>query len=219
MNTELIARARQHAALSDVSRLQLLDLLALGDRSSNELQVELGMPSNLLAHHLRVLDEAGLIRRHRSEADRRRSYVRLTTAAREFTGVRANASRVVFVCTANTARSQLATLLWDSVSGIPSTSAGTHPAERVAPGAVAVARAHGLEVAENATPRTLEGVIRPGDFVITVCDNAREELSLTPDAHWSVPDPVREATPATFEAAFTEIQHRVLELATRITAA
>jgi ArsR family transcriptional regulator, arsenate/arsenite/antimonite-responsive transcriptional repressor / arsenate reductase (thioredoxin) len=35
------------------------------------------MPSNLLAHHLRVLEEAGLVTRHRSEGDKRRSYLRL----------------------------------------------------------------------------------------------------------------------------------------------
>lgn len=208
-----------HAALADPSRLQLIDLVALGDHSSTELQVALGIPSNLLAHHLRVLDEAGLIRRHRSEADRRRSYVSLAPAAREFTVAGATASRVVFVCTANTARSQLATLLWASVSGIPSTSAGTRPAERVAPGAIAVARAHGLDVTEATAPRGLEGVIRPGDFVITVCDNAREELSIHPDAHWSVPDPVRTASASAFEAAYAEIEHRVLELAPRISAA
>jgi len=218
MDTELITRARQHAALSDVSRLQLIDLVALGDRSSTELKVELGIASNLLAHHLRILDEAGLIRRHRSEADRRRSYVSLAPAAREFTSAGASAQRVVFVCTANSARSQLASLLWASVSGIPATSAGTHPADRVAVGAMAVARAHGLDVTA-ATPRSLDGLLRDGDFVITVCDNAREELDLAPDAHWSVPDPVRIASASAFEAAYTELEHRVLELAPRISAA
>lgn len=218
MDTERIERAQRHAALSDVSRLHLLDLLALGDRSSTELQLELAISSNLLAHHLRVLDEAGLVHRHRSEADRRRSYVGLAPAALEFTRARAAASRVVFVCTANSARSQLASLLWASTSPVPSTSAGTHPADRIAPGAAAVARAHGLDVG-NASPRSLAGLIQPGDFVITVCDNAREGLPSDPDAHWSVPDPVRAGTRESFEAAFTDIQRRVLELAPRISAA
>jgi len=218
MNTELIERARRHAALSDASRLQLIDLVALGDRSSTELQLELGLSSNLLAHHLRVLEQAGLIHRHRSEADRRRSYVSLAPAAVGFTSSAVTASRVVFVCTANSARSQLASLLWSSVSSIPSTSAGTHPADRIAPGAVAVAIAHGLDVAD-ASPRSLDGLLRVGDFVISVCDNAREELAVIPDAHWSVADPVRAATPQAFDAAFAEIQRRVLAAVPRITAA
>ena len=44
------------------------------------LQHELGMTSNLLAHHLRTLEDAGLLTRRRSEADRRRSYLHLDTA-------------------------------------------------------------------------------------------------------------------------------------------
>ena len=76
METELSAgfreRLARHAALADAGRLRIVDLLTLGDRSPSELQAELGMPSNLLAHHLRILEDAGLAARHRSEADRRR---------------------------------------------------------------------------------------------------------------------------------------------------
>lgn len=218
MEIELNRRVQLHAALADATRLRLLDLVALGDRSSTELQVSLGVPSNLLAHHLGVLEEAGLVHRHRSEADRRRSYVAIAPAALDFTTSAVTARRVVFVCTANSARSQLASLLWSSVSSIPSTSAGTHPAERVAPGAVAVARAHGLHVGD-AAPRSLDGLLRDGDFVITVCDNAREEVGIDPQAHWSVADPVRSGASETFEAAFAEIQRRVLATVPRITAA
>lgn len=218
MSIELNRRVQLHSALADATRLQLIDLVALGDRSSTELQLELGVPSNLLAHHLRVLEDAGLVHRHRSEADRRRSYVGLAPAALEFTASAVTARRVVFVCTANSARSQLASLLWGSVSSIPSTSAGTHPADHVAPDTVAVARAHGLDVAD-AAPRSLDGLLRDGDFVISVCDNAREELGVTPNAHWSVADPVRADTPEAFETAFAEIQRRVHAAAPRITAA
>ena len=50
---------------------------SLGDASPGELAAELGLGTNLLAHHLRVLEDAGVIRRVRSEGDRRRSYIQL----------------------------------------------------------------------------------------------------------------------------------------------
>ncbi|RIQ15844.1 helix-turn-helix domain-containing protein, partial [Jiangella rhizosphaerae] len=142
--TELERRAARHAALADPSRLHIVDLLSLGDLSPSELQTRLGMPSNLLAHHLNTLAAAGLLTRGRSEADRRRSYVRLTPGALDglVPGAAGRARRVVFVCTANSARSQLAAALWRRASEIPVASAGTRPAGHVHPGAVAAAKRH-----------------------------------------------------------------------------
>src|SRR5688500_7857840 len=144
------ARVAKHAALADPARLRIVDLLTLGDLSPTELQAELGMPSNLLSHHLRALEGAGLSTRHRSEADKRRSYIRLAAGALEglVPGREHGARRVLFVCTRNSARSQLAAALWQQVSEIPSISAGTHPAERIAPGAIAVARRHGVAISD-----------------------------------------------------------------------
>ena len=132
------------------------------------------------------------------------------------------ARRVVFVCTANSARSQLAVALWQQSSGVPAASAGTHPAERVHRGAVAVARRHGLGLAA-ARPRSLDGVLRPDDCLVTVCDGAHEELrhdGHTPAAafHWSVPDPVPAGTRGAFEGAFEDLSLRVAALAPRVTA-
>ena len=70
-------RARRYAALGEQVRLAIIDQLTLGDASPGELGAVVELPTNLLAHHLRVLQEAGLIRRVRSEGDRRRSYVQL----------------------------------------------------------------------------------------------------------------------------------------------
>lgn len=223
MNTERIGlleqRARKHAALADAGRLHIVDLLAAGDLSSGELQHELGIASNLLAHHLGALERAGLVLRHRSEGDKRRSYVSLCPGALDglVSGTTLSARRVVFVCTANSARSQLASALWATVSSIPSISAGTHPAERIADGAFAVAAAHGIELAD-VPPRLLESVV-DGDFVVTVCDSAREELGDAASAHWSVPDPVRLADRESFDSAFADLQRRVSELAPRLAAA
>ena len=70
-------RARLHAALGDPVRLAIVDRLAVADASPGNLGASLSLASNLLAHHLGVLDDAGVIRRVRSEGDRRRSYVTL----------------------------------------------------------------------------------------------------------------------------------------------
>ncbi|MDZ7732130.1 MAG: hypothetical protein U5R31_02625 [Acidimicrobiia bacterium] len=73
------------------------------------------MPTNLLAHHLAVLERAGLVRRDTSSGDRRRRYVRLDDRALDGLAPRPSQpppTRVVFVCTHNSARSQLAAALW-----------------------------------------------------------------------------------------------------------
>lgn len=113
-----------HAALADPARLAISDALADGDAAPSELAALLGMPSNLMAHHLRTLEQAGIITRHRSEGDRRRTYLRLVPGALEDlagTPHRA-AQRVLFVCTANSARSHLAAALWRRSGGV-----GRHP--------------------------------------------------------------------------------------------
>ncbi|UVJ40496.1 metalloregulator ArsR/SmtB family transcription factor [Arthrobacter sp. CJ23] len=224
MNIESVdavrARAAKHGALADPARLRIVDLLTLGELSPTELQARLGMPSNLLSHHLRALEDAGLATRHRSEADRRRSYVRLADGALEglTPGAGHGVRRILFVCTRNSARSQLATALWRQASPIPSASAGTHPADRIAQGAVDVARRHGIDLA-GLSPRQLDDVMTDGDFIVTVCDNAHEELPGLHGIHWSVPDPLRLDTAEAFEVAFTDIAHRITDLAPRLHAA
>jgi protein-tyrosine-phosphatase/DNA-binding HxlR family transcriptional regulator len=221
---ELERRARMHAALGEPVRLRIVDHLVLGDASPGELGRLVGLPTNLLAHHLKVLDEAGMVRRVRSEGDRRRSYVRLllddpAVAALVTPDVAGHADRVVFVCTGNSARSQLAAAAWARASAVPAASAGTHPAPRVHPRAVRVGRRHGLRLAEARTAH-LDDVVRPGDLLVAVCDNAHEELpgkavaTELPRLHWSVPDPAPADTDAAFEAAYTEINTRVARLAT-----
>ncbi|PRC57901.1 ArsR family transcriptional regulator, partial [Mycobacterium sp. ITM-2017-0098] len=83
--------------------------------SPSELRELLSMPSNLMAHHLNVLEEAGLVRRSPSEADRRRTYLRLNVDALSvmIPSSKRTAQRVVFVCTQNSARSQMAAAIWN----------------------------------------------------------------------------------------------------------
>lgn len=209
--SSLTDRAAVHAALGDPARLAVVDELVLGDRSPSELAAALQVPSNLLAHHLGVLEAAGVIERTRSEADRRRTYARLVPSVPQvvWPAPRLAAARVVFVCTHNSARSQLAAAMWSRRSRLPVASAGTHPSARVHRRAVSVARRHGLPL-DAARTSAVEDVLRPEDLVVAVCDSAYEELGAAPDRlHWSVPDPVRVDSDAAFERAYGNLAERV----------
>jgi len=214
---ELARRAAVHAALADPARLRITDVLADGDASPSELAVMLAMPSNLLAHHLGVLEKAGIITRRRSEGDRRRTYLLLVSGALDpLSGPPSRAARrVLFVCTANSARSHLAAALWRQASAIPAASAGTHPAAAIDPGTIDAAQRHQLPL-RRLRPRHIGDVQHDGDLVITVCDMAHEELGRQAAVHWSVPDPVPAGDPASFDAALAELTHRVERLAPRL---
>ncbi len=219
---ELRRRARVHAALGDAHRLGIVDLLATTDASSSELGAAIGLPSNLLAHHLKTLEDAGLVIRHRSEGDGRRTYLSLNRHDAWLVGVGPTTApptsvrRVVFVCTANTARSHLAAALWRQASPIEATSAGTHPGDRINPGALAAARRHHLDL-PNTPPRLLDDTLDDGDLVITVCDRAHEELRDAAWAHWSVPDPVPSGSRAAFDAAHDVLAERIAFMAPPVT--
>ena len=204
-------RAARHAALGDPVRLAIVDELALSDRAPVELRELVGLESNLLAHHLDVLESVGMINRSRSSGDGRRRYVHLLRdSLRDLSpGRRVVPARALFVCTRNSARSQLAAALWRSLTGAPAESAGTHPASRVHPGAIAAAKRAGIDIS-GSIPRTLDGAGKLPGIVVTVCDQAHEELA--PDdswLHWSVPDPVAVGSRAAFDAALAEISERI----------
>lgn len=221
----LAERARVHAALADPARLAIVDELALSDRSPVELRRALGIESNLLAHHLQVLEDIGLVVRSASHGDRRRRYVRLVpdrlSALLVVPALRA--AGVVFVCTANSARSQLAAALWNAASDVPAVSAGTEPADRVHPGATRAARRRGLDLS-GAAPRRFEPHQGVDRLVVTVCDVAHEELaaweaaSELPVLHWSVADPAEAADPRAFDRAADTLAERVDALSTRVLA-
>jgi ArsR family transcriptional regulator, arsenate/arsenite/antimonite-responsive transcriptional repressor / arsenate reductase (thioredoxin) len=217
MSTELEsveARARVHAALGEPGRLAIVDALALGDASPGEIGVRLRMTTNLVAHHLNVLADAGVIERSRSEADRRRTYVRLLPGALTALAPPGMTTprRVVFVCTRNSARSQLAAALWGRASSVPAASAGTQPASRVHPRAVRTARRHGLRL-DPARTVHVDAVARSGDLVIAVCDHAHETMATDERRlHWSVADPVPADTDQAFEAAYADIADRISRL-------
>jgi ArsR family transcriptional regulator, arsenate/arsenite/antimonite-responsive transcriptional repressor / arsenate reductase (thioredoxin) len=211
----LTARAAAHHALADVHRLRLVDALQLSDRTPSQLAAKLGLGSNLLAFHLDVLESAGLIERARSEGDGRRRYVRLrpeavalTAPSRETRSARVRVDDVLFVCTANSARSQLAAALWERATGRPARSAGAAPAAAIHPLARDVAKAHGLEL--GGAPQGYDAVTDVPDLVVSVCDRANEAgLPFdVPRLHWSIPDPVGRDRSAV-EAAYRELALRV----------
>ncbi len=204
-------RAAGHAALSDVGRLRVIDSIEVGDVSPRDLAAALGMSSNLLAHHLKVLEAAGLVRRLPSESDGRRTYVRLVpealAALGRFPVPALPEARVVFVCSGNSARSQLAAALWATRTGRAASSAGTHPSSRIHPGTVRAARAHGLRLLA-ARPASTAEVVTPEDAIITVCDSADREVQVG-HTHWSIPDPVPVGTTAAFERTLADLTNRI----------
>ena len=199
-----------HAALGDPHRLAVVDDLIVSDRSPRELSARLGIASNLLAHHLEVLESAGVIRRTTSAADRRRRYIRLDRRAPVISELVAPAPQrpLLFLCTHNSARSQLAAVMWTARTGRPAGSAGTQPAERVHRGAVAAARRLGLSL-DDAVPNAIS-TIPATTQVITVCDTVHEELDPGDDWwHWSIPDPVTTGDRAAFDAVVDELTARI----------
>lgn len=205
---QLERRAEIHAALGDPVRLAIVDELATSDRSPSELSATLGIRPPHLAFHLDTLERAGLVRRVVSSGDRRRKYVQLVTDVVASIGVRRAPidGPIVFVCTRNSARSQLAAALWRREHHTDASSAGTHPADRVHPGAMAAARRAGLDLGD-AIPRRLPPRT-PVEHIVTVCDQAHEELG-APGRHWSIPDPVDDDTDAAFDRAVDLLRARI----------
>lgn len=206
----LEARAAVHAALGEPARLAIVEELATSDRSPKELGELLMISSNLLAHHLEVLEQVGLIARSASAGDGRRKYVRLVREPLAGLAVAGRSPRgdMLFVCSQNSARSQLAAALWTARTGRRASSAGTRPAARVHRGAVAAARRAGLSLAD-AMPTLLEQMPASAQ-VVTVCDVVHEELDAGADWwHWSIPDPVDDGTAKAFDAVVAELDERI----------
>jgi arsenate reductase (thioredoxin) len=119
--------------------------------------------------------------------------------------------RVLFLCTGNSARSQIAETLLnhDGAGRFEAESAGTEPAARVNPGAVEALATAGIEW-HGHPPRSVDGLDRrPWDLVVTVCDEAKESCPIFPAGpvitHWGMPDPAAvQGDAAAKRAAFLE---------------
>jgi protein-tyrosine-phosphatase len=236
---------RQPAFLELVAhplRWRLLQELARSDRAVKELTERLEQPQNLVSYHLRRLRDGQLVAARRSAADRRDTYyaidllqcerqlqatggalhpaLRLTSPpARTDAAAGRRRRRVLFLCTGNSARSQMAEALIEHLSDgrVTASSAGSNP-KPLHPLAVKVMRKRGIDISANRTKHLDEFVGQRFDVVITLCDRVREvcpEFPAQPElVHWSVPDPSRAGPSA--RASYLAFEETAADLETRI---
>ncbi len=219
-------------------RWRLLRELVRSDRTVRELTALTDEPQSLVSYHLRKLRDGRLVVNHRSAADGRDSYyaVDLTRCRTEMRSAAAALHpslasepmhdrarlapwRVLFLCTGNSARSQIAEALLEHLSdgALEAASAGSRP-KPLHPNAVRVMRRRGIDISGNHTKHFDELVDQRFDVVITLCDKVREvcpELPSRPDlVHWSIPDPALEGS--TNRASYPAFERTAAELEARI---
>lgn len=226
-------------------RWRLLHELARSDRRVHELTGLVGESQNLVSYHLAKLRDAGLVVARRSAADGRDTYytadlhrlgASLAAAGSSLhPGLQVEPApprlqsrrppvRLLFLCTGNSARSQIARALAEQRAPgvVQASSAGSHP-KPLHPNAVRVLRdEYGLDISGR-RPTHLDTIATERfDHVVTLCDKVREvcpELAGRPPAvHWSIPDPGAadpgpdldpEATYPVFRQVAAEIDRRV----------
>jgi arsenate reductase (thioredoxin) len=121
-------------------------------------------------------------------------------------------ARVLILCTANSARSQMAEGLLREIGGakVEVYSAGSEPS-RVNPYAIEAMAARGIDISSHRSKSLKEFITEPFDYVITVCDNAAESCPVFPGKaeriHWSFPDPAAvEGNHETILASFVRVR-------------
>ncbi len=227
-------------------RWRLLGELSRSDRRVHELVALVGQPQNLVSYHLRQLRRAHLVTTRRSTADGRDTYysvdlarcgnllaatggalhpaLRLVPPDIPTTAAGGVATRVLFLCTGNSSRSQMAEALLRHRAGDAVTvcSAGSAP-KPVHPHAVAAMAEVGIDLAGHRPKHLDEFTGRRFDYVITLCDRVREVCPEFPGhpqpVHWSIPDPAAQPDgyPA-FRRTATELASRIGFLMFRIPA-
>jgi protein-tyrosine-phosphatase/DNA-binding transcriptional ArsR family regulator len=225
-------------------RWRLLRELAYSDRAVSELTHLLGEKQSLVSYHLGQLRAGDLVRTRRSSADGRDSYytAQLEHCAEQLQAAggalhpglwlvpappsapRSNSRsrrrlRILFLCTGNSARSQIAEALLEQMTEgtVEAASAGSNPKPLHA-NAVRVMRERGIDISANRTKHLDELASRRFDLVITLCDRVREVCPEFPShtdlVHWSVPDPALEGpndrtTYAAFDRTADELSTRI----------
>jgi len=220
-------------------RWQLLTELARSDRAVRELTRLIGEPQNLVSYHLSKLREGRIVVARQSSADRRDTYygldlahintllaaaggaihpgLRLDPALRGDTKLRP--MKVLFLCTGNSARSQMAEALAVAQSGgaVEAHSAGSHP-KPLHPNALRAMREdHGLDLSAHRSKHQDIYAEQHFDLVVSLCDKVREVCPHFPGQpetiHWSIPNP---ATGEADDVTYPLFQQTATELATRI---
>jgi protein-tyrosine-phosphatase len=227
-------------------RWRLLGELARSDRLVHELTALVGEAQNLVSYHLGKLRDGRLVSARRSAADGRDTYygldlprigallsaaggalhpgLRLSAPERDMAAIAP--VRVLFACSGNSARSQMAEALARAMSGgaIEAVSAGSQP-KTLHPNAVRVmAEDYGLDIASQ-TPKHLDVFAGERfDWVISLCDRVREVCPEFPDdpqaVHWSLPNPATgepdDVTLPLFRQTAAELQTRIGFLLARL---
>ena len=222
-------------------RWRLLRELAWSDRRVRELVDLLDRPQSLVSYHLRRLKAADLVSVHRSSFDGRDSYYSpnldqcgdllaeagaalhpaLRPGPRPATELepRSRKQRVLFLCTGNSSRSQIAEALLRERSGgtVEAFSAGSRP-KSLHPNAVRVMNALGIDISGVRTKHLDTFSAQRFDHVISLCDRVREvcpEFPGSPQAiHWSIVDPAAE--PGSDDETYPAFERTAAELETRI---
>src|SRR4051794_12918332 len=220
-------------------RWRLLGELARSDRRVGELCELAGRPQSLVSYHLRQLRDGQLVSMRRSDADGRDTYYvldlprcgellasagvslhpGLAPTPRARAERRSALARVLFLCTGNSARSQIAEALCEQLSrgAVSAASAGSHP-KPLHPNAVRVMRERGIDLAGRRSKHLSEFRHRRFDYLISLCDRVREVCPEFPGGpeliHWSIPDPARE--PGSDEETLPAFERTTTALSTRI---
>ena len=222
-------------------RWQLLSELARSDRQVRELTHALDKPQNLVSYHLGRLRNAHLVSTRRSSADGRDAYYSIDLArCRDLLAGAGGALhpglalappvvvqgdglarkvRVLFLCTGNSTRSQIAEALLRDIAGdaIEVRSAGSRP-KSVHPNAVRVMRERGIDISAREAKHLGVFARHRFDYVVTLCDRVREVCPDFPGGpqriHWSIADPAMEGdtdeeTYPAFQRTAAEIEGRV----------
>ena len=201
--------ASRHAALGDEVRLSIVKFASESDRTVNEIREYLEIVSPLLAHHLDVLESVGLISRSKSAVDARKRFVSVRHENLPQFESPKIPKRVVFVCTENIARSQLASAIWHGLIGENASCGGTKPGETIHALTIESAEQNGFKI-KSRKPRQVSTRDLEKSTVITVCDSAYAELGASNvDAHWSILDPVQVGTKSAFNKTIKQLEQRI----------
>lgn len=220
-------------------RWTLLKALTTSDHRVQELVAFVHEPTNLVSYHLKKLRDDGLVQARRSDADGRDIYYSLDLD--RLRGLYWGAAgalhpaleayqprtpdlqrlpdvRVLFLCTHNSARSQMAEGLLRHVTGgqIDTHSAGSQPSG-IHPDAITTMDALGIDIRGQTSKPLSDMTDQAFDYVITVCDKVREVCPTFPGGgqqlHWGLPDPAAIGDPIERAQAFTataaQLQSRI----------
>lgn len=229
--------------LANDLRWSTVSALVGSDRKVQELVALLKQPPNLVSYHLARLREMRLVTERRSAADGRDVYYHLdmdrlrelyfaageslhpslhegsSPSEREASeeSIIPN-TRVLFLCTRNSARSQMAEGIMRRLGGnrVDAFSAGSEPWQ-IHPDAVRVMDAIGIDVSKQRSKHLNEYTGQSFDYVVTVCDKANESCPVFPGdperIHWSFPDPAaiddEDARCRAFEQTAQELKTRI----------